>query len=189
MILKGVDPFEQPSFSLGNRLARMAWAVVYHGLFRWTPPPLHGLRALLLRLFGARLGRGCHVYPGARIWAPWNLEMEDHASLANGVICYSMARVHVGKRAVVSQRAHLCTGTHDHEDPLFQLQAFPITIGDHAWICAEAFVGPGVEIGEGAVVGACSVVTRSMPAWMVCAGNPCRPLKPRRPRSVAVSAG
>lgn len=182
MIRDGVNPYEQASFSLRNRLARVAWAIVYHGFFRWTPRPLHGLRAVALRCFGARLGRGCHVYPGARIWAPWNLAMDDQSCLADGVICYSMATIRIGARAVVSQGAHLCAGTHDYEDPNFQLYAQPIGIGARAWICTEAFVGPGVEIGEGAVIGARAVVTKSMPAWTVCAGNPCAPIKPRRIR-------
>ena len=141
---------------------------------------MHGLRAVILRGFGAKLGKNCHVYPTARIWAPWNLAMGDHACLANDVICYSMATIRIGERTVVSQGAHLCAGSHDYEDPHFQLYALPITIGADAWICAEAFLGPGVEIGEGSVIGARAVAMKSMPAWMVCAGNPCRPLKPRR---------
>lgn len=182
MIRKGINPYEQASFSLRNRLARLAWAVVYHGFFKWTPRPMHGLRAFILRLFGASLGKGCHVYPSAMIWAPWNLEMGSQACLGQGVNCYTMARIRIGEKAVVSQAAHLCSGTHDYEDPNFQLYALPIVIGAQAWICTEAFIGPGVEIGEGSVIGARAVVTKSMPAWMVCAGNPCKPIKPRHIR-------
>lgn len=183
MILKGINPHEQASFGPKNRAARVAWGLVYQGFFKWTPRPMHGVRARLLRLFGAKLGRKCHVYPRARIWAPWNLEMADHACLADDVNCYSMALIRIGEKAVVSQGAHLCAGTHDYEDPKFQLYALPITIGAHVWICTEAFVGPGVEISEGSVIGARAVVTQSMPAWTVCAGNPCKPIKPRRIRS------
>lgn len=75
MIRKGINPYEQASFSVKNRLARVIWSIVYHGFFKWTPRPTHGVRALILRMFGARLGRKCHVYPRVRIWAPWNLEM------------------------------------------------------------------------------------------------------------------
>ena len=182
MIRTGANPFEEASFTLANRIARGLWAAAYHLLFRWTPRPLHAVRATMLRVFGAKLGRNCHIYPTARIWAPWNLAMGDEACLASDVICYSMAPIRIGDRAVVSQGAHICAGTHDYEDPKFQLIALPITIGARSWICAEAFIGPGVTIGEGCVVGARAVVTKAMPAWMVCAGNPCRPIKPRKVR-------
>ena len=182
-VRKGIDPYRQASFSLRNRLARVAWAVVYISLFRTSPRPLHRWRALLLRLFGARIGRACHVYPRTRIWAPWNLVMHDEASMADDVNCYSMATVKLGRRCVISQGSHICTGAHDYEDPNFQLFAKPIRIGESAWVCAESFIGPGVRIGAGAVIGARSVVTHDMPEWMVCAGNPCKPLKPRVVRS------
>lgn len=178
-ILENIDPHTQPSFSLHNRLMRAGWSVVYSLLFRPSPRPCHAWRAFLLRAFGARLGSHCHVYPEAKIWAPWNLVMDDHAGMADGVTCYSMATVTLGKKVVVSQGAHLCTGTHDYESPSFQLYALPITVGDEAWLCAECFLGPGVTIGEGAVIGARSVVTKDMPAWTVCAGQPCKPIKSR----------
>lgn len=108
--------------------------------------------------------------------------MDEESALGRGVICYSMGHIHLGRRAVVSQRAHLCAGTHDYEDPGMQLITKPITIGERVWICTEAFIGPGVTIGDGAVIGARAVVTKDMPEWMVCAGNPCRPLKRRELR-------
>jgi len=180
LILANNTPFEGACFSLGNRLARVGWQLVWTLLFRPTPPPLHAWRCWLLRRFGAQIAPGCHIYSDAQIWAPWNLVMAPKACLGPRVICYSMAPITLGERVVVSQGVHLCTGTHDYTSPTFPLYAKPITIGADAWICTEAFIGPGVQIGEGAVVGARSVVTRDQPAWMVCAGNPCRPLKKRR---------
>jgi putative colanic acid biosynthesis acetyltransferase WcaF len=178
-ILEGVDSWTQPSFSLRNRTNRLFWGIVYVLLYRPTGRPLHAWRIFLLRCFGAKIGQHCRVYPNARIWAPWNLTLADYACLGEGVDCYSIAPVFIGKRAVVSQRAFICTGSHDYEDPNFQLYAKPIHIGNNAWICAEAFLGPGVTISEGAVIGARAVATKDMPAWTVCAGNPCKPLKPR----------
>lgn len=179
VILKDIDPYTQPSFSLKNRLARLVWAIVYTLFFQTSPRPFHAWRAFLLRCFGAKLGKGCHVYPKAKIWAPWNLVMEDHAGMADNVNCYSIAVISLGKKVVVSQGTFLCTGTHDYEDPSFQLYAKPIYVGDNAWLCAECFIHPGITIGEGTVIGARSVVTKDMPAWKVCAGNPCKPIKHR----------
>jgi putative colanic acid biosynthesis acetyltransferase WcaF len=178
-ILRENDPYTQPSFSLSNRLLRVAWGIVYALLFRTSPRPLHRWRAFLLRCFGAKMGRHCHVYPKAVIWAPWNLALADYVGIADDVQCYSIAAISIGERTVISQGTFLCTGTHNYEDPNFQLMAEPITIGAQVWLCAESFVHPGVTIADGTVVGARSVVTRDLPAWMVCTGNPCRPVKPR----------
>ena len=171
-------------FSLRNRLGRILWGIVYIILFRPSPRPLHAWRAWLLRRFGARVGRGAHVYPGVQIWAPWNLEIREEAGVGSGAILYSQGRITIGRRAVISQGAHLCAGTHDYNQPGFPLVTQPIVIGNHAWVAAEAFVHPGVTIGEGAVVGARSVVIKDMPPWMVCAGHPCKPLKERDRQNV-----
>jgi putative colanic acid biosynthesis acetyltransferase WcaF len=130
-------------------------------------------------MFGAKLGRNCHIYSGAVIWAPWNLEAGDEVGIADGAIIYNQAPIRLGRRVVISQGAHLCTGTHDYEHPGFPLIAKPIVVHEQAWIAAEVFVHPGVIVGEGAVVGARSVVTKDVPPWMVCTGNPSQPIKPR----------
>jgi len=178
-VLQGVDTFNQPSFSFGNRLRRLLWGVVWNLLFRLTPAPMFGWRNFLLRLFGAKIGRGCHIYNDVQVWAPWNLAMDDESALGRGVICYSMGPITLGKRVVVSQRVHLCAGTHDYNDPGMQLVTKPIMVCDRAWICAEAFIGPGVSIGEGAVIGARAVVTKDVPGWTVNAGNPCVTIRKR----------
>lgn len=179
-ILKNTDAYTQPCFNLSNRMMRVLWNLIYIVLFRHSPVYFHEWRAFLLRCFGAGIGKKVHVYPKARVWAPWNLEMDDNSCFADDVKCYSMAKITIGKKAVVSQGVQLVTGTHDYTDPFFSLKTAPITVGEKAWIAAEAFVCPGVTVGEGAVVGARSVVTSDVPAWMVCAGNPCRPVKPRK---------
>lgn len=188
MILAKENPFEGASFSRRNRLARVIWQVVWLLLFRPSPPPMHIWRCWLLRLFGAQIDSTCHVYSSVKIWAPWNLKMAAFSCLGPGVNCYSMGVIELEERVVVSQGAHLCSGSHDYTRESFQLFAEPILICADAWICAEAFLSPGVQIGEGAVIGARAVVTRSQPPWFVCAGNPARPCKPRRhPRSQAYS--
>jgi putative colanic acid biosynthesis acetyltransferase WcaF len=178
-ILQNIDPCIQASFSYKNRLARVLWNIFYTLFFRFSPRPFHFWRSFLLRCFGANIGTHCHVYPNVKIWAPWNLEMHNFSSMGDEVKCYSMGKITLGFKVAVSQGAYLCTGTHNYEDPNFQLLAKPIYIRDRAWICAECFIAPGVIIGEGAVIGARSVVTRNMPEWTVCAGNPCKPIKSR----------
>ncbi|WP_448658020.1 putative colanic acid biosynthesis acetyltransferase [Sphingomonas sp. CJ99] len=169
-----------PSFSLSHRLFRLVWNLVWAIAAAWTPPPLHRWRAMLLRLFGAKLGHGVRVYGKARIWYPPNLLMEDHAVVGPGATIYNQGRIVIGDHAIVSQGAHLCAGTHDISDPNFQLVTRPITIGRRAWIAAEAFVGPGVTIGEGAVLGARAVAMRDLAAWQVATGNPATVIKERR---------
>jgi putative colanic acid biosynthesis acetyltransferase WcaF len=171
--------FGGPSHSLCNRIARAGWNVCWTLFFRASPRPCHAWRSWVLRMWGARLGRKCHIYPGAVIWAPWNLVCGDEVGIADGVTLYNQAPISLGRRCVLSQGSYLCTGTHDYTSPDFRLFARPIEVGSFVWIAAEAFVHPGVVIGEGTVVGARSVVTKNLPPWMVCAGNPCRPIKPR----------
>jgi putative colanic acid biosynthesis acetyltransferase WcaF len=173
------DTFTGASFSLKNRISRLIWNFTALILFRYSPRPLHGWRVFLLRCFGAKIGKGVHIYPKAKIWAPWNLECGDETGIADGATIYCQGKITMGYRVVVSQGAHLVTGTHDYTQQGFQLYTKPIVIHDQAWIAAEAFVHPGITIGEGCVIGARSVVTKDMPAWMICAGHPCKPIKER----------
>ncbi|MDQ1085611.1 putative colanic acid biosynthesis acetyltransferase WcaF [Siphonobacter sp. SORGH_AS 1065] len=173
------DTITGPSFSLKNRLCRFVWNCSSLLFFYYSPIPFHGWRRFVLRCFGAKVANGVHVYPGVKIWAPWNLSLDSECGIAKGAILYNQAPIHIGRRAVISQEAFLCSGTHDYQVPGFPLRAYPIHVGAHAWVAAQAFIHPGVTIGEGCVIGARSVVTRSMPEWMVCAGHPCQPIKER----------
>lgn len=141
---------------------------------------MHQWRSFLLRCFGAKVGKGVHVYPKVKIWAPWNLELADECGIANGVTLYSQGKITIGKRVVISQGAHLVAGTHDYTKHGFPLLTMPISVGDYVWIASEAFVHPGITINEGSVIGARSVVITDIPAWMVCAGHPCKPIKERK---------
>ncbi len=167
---------------LRSQLGRAVWGAVWVLLYRPSPRPLHGWRRVLLRLFGARVGRAAHPYPSAWVWAPWNLDMGDHSCLADGVDCYNVARITLGASALVSQRAFLCGATHDHRHADFPLVPRPITVAAGAWVAAEAFVGPGVTVGAGAVVGARAVVVRDVPPGAVVAGNPSRVVGQRNDR-------
>lgn len=169
----------QSELSLANRMGRALWGVVWLVLFRPSPRPLHVWRVLLLRLFGARLGRGVRVYNSARIWAPWNFVMGDFSVLGDRVDCYSVARVEIGAHSIVSQYSFLCTATHDADQAHFPLITAPIRIGDRSWVAADAFIGPGVTVGEGAVVGARASVFKDVEPWTVVGGTPARLIRSR----------
>lgn len=177
----GIDLAEYCNpFPLRQRLKRLLWNVVWLVLCRYSPTPLHGWRRFWLRAFGAKVGRGAHPYPRAKIWAPWNLEMGEHSCLANDVDCYSVDRIVLGDHAIVSQYGFLCTASHDPDDPSFCLVTAPIAVAAQAWIAADAFIGPGVTVGVGAVVGARATVFKDVPAWTIVVGNPAKVLRQRR---------
>ena len=158
---------------------RVLWHVVWLCLYRPTPRPFHAWRRFLLRLFGATIEADTFPYPSARIWAPWNLTMLRGSCIADDVECYSVAPIHLGYRATVSQRAYLCTASHDYRVAGMPLVTAPIRINDDAWITACAYVGPGITVAEGAIVAACAVVVKDVPAWTVVGGNPAKHIKSR----------
>lgn len=163
-----------------QKVRRFLWNIVWILFFRTTPKwCLKEWRVFLLKLFGASIGKGCAIHPTVRVWAPWNLRLQDYVCLAPNVDCYSVACVTIGSRVTVSQRAFLCCASHDITSPMMELTSQPITISSQAWIAAQAFIGPGVTVGEGAVVGACAVVTKDVEPWTVVAGNPARVIKKR----------
>ena len=168
-----------PSFTLMSRAHRALWNASWLLLARWTPPFAHPWRRFLLRLFGARIGEGAHIYSSAKIWLPRNLTMDAFACLGPAANCYCIAEVRLGAHVVISQGAELCTGSHDLSDPAFQLVAKPIVVEQGAWIAAGAFVGPGVTIGERAVLGARAVAFKDIPAGSIFIGNPAAFLKAR----------
>lgn len=180
--MKHKDPFLKPAFRLGNRARRALWNVVYALLFCPSPRPLHAWRRWLLRCFGAKMGAHTHIYPKARIWAPWNLQCEDMATVADDAVIYNPEPLFLGSHAIISQQAYICGATHDYEDPAFPLIAFPIRIEAYAWVCARASVQPGVNVGEGAVLGLGAVATRDLEPWTVYGGIPARALKRRNPQ-------
>jgi putative colanic acid biosynthesis acetyltransferase WcaF len=158
--------------TISSKIARVLWHIVWLFLYRPSPAIAHGWRCLLLRSFGAHIGKGAHPYPDVKIWAPWNLTMSDHSTLANGVDCYCVDRVILGRHVTVSQYSYLCTASHDYRDRDMPLITAPIVIGDHAWITADVFIGPGVTIGDGTVITARSSVFSDIGPWRIAKGNP-----------------
>jgi putative colanic acid biosynthesis acetyltransferase WcaF len=140
---------------------------------------LHAWRSALLRIFGASIGENCHIYPGARIWAPWNLVCEDVVAVADGAEIYNPCRITLGSHCIVSQHAYLCGASHDYNDPAFPMIWAPITIGAYAWIGARATVQMGVTVGDGAILGLGAIATRDLEPWSINAGIPARKIKAR----------
>lgn len=165
--------------STNNRIARALWSVVYLFLFRPSPRIFHAWRALLLRCFGAKIGSSVRIYSSARIWAPWNLTMHDASCLGEYVDCYSVANITLHKNAVVSQYSFLCSASRDITSLEKPLITGEIAVGENAWVAADAFVGPGVCIGEAAVVSARASVFKDVEAWTVVGGNPAVFIKQR----------
>lgn len=166
-------------WSLGERLRIQFWEICW-GLFcAWTPKNLVGWRLMWLRLFGAHLEGRPFVHQRARIHKPWRLTLHDGATLGDRANAYTQGEIVIGPWASVAQEAYLCTGTHNFDAPDLALITAPIVIEAHAFVGARAFILPGITVGEGAIVGAGSVVTHNVPAWTVCAGNPARVMRKR----------
>ncbi|HZE91580.1 MAG TPA: putative colanic acid biosynthesis acetyltransferase [Rhizobacter sp.] len=165
--------------TLRNRAARAVWGIAYLLLVRLSPRPFHAWRTSIYRLFGAKLGAHCRIYPRAEVWAPWNLICEDAVTIANGAVIYNALPMHLASHSTVSQDAYLCGSTHDVDDPAFPMISSPICVGPYAWICARAVVGPGVKVAEGAVLGLAGVTMRDLEPWTVYAGIPARALRKR----------
>jgi putative colanic acid biosynthesis acetyltransferase WcaF len=168
-----VSQFASP-WAMGHRAMRVLWEFCWFVFCSWTPKPLNGWRLFWLRVFDAKIHGTPFVHQRARIAIPWNLTLHDRACLGDRANAYTLGEIEIHERAIVAQEAYLCTGTHDFGDPALPLQTAKISIGPRAFIGARVFVMPGVNIGAGAIVGACSVVTRDVPENTVVAGNPAR---------------
>lgn len=162
-----------------EQLGRLLWMWLGQPLFRYSFRTAFGWRRFLLRVFGARVGRETNIYNSAVIYFPWNLEIGEWSSIGEWVLIYNLGKIKIGNNTSISLRAHLCSGTHDYRDPAMKLQKCPITIADQAWVCADAFIAPGVSVGEGAVIGARAVVVRDVAPWNVIGGNPAVFIKKR----------
>ena len=163
-----------------HQVIRMLWTIAWNIFARPLPRSMgSGWKRMLLRAFGARIDASAVVYSSAKVYFPANLIMERNSCLASDVDCYNVALVKVCANATVSQGAYLCTASHDISNPLHPLITAPIVIENQAWVAADAFVGMGVTIGEGAVVGARAAVFKNVEPWTVVGGNPAKFIKKR----------
>ena len=166
-----------------HQAVRMLWNILWP-LTTWflTRSLGMGWKRSLLRMFGAKVHPTAQVYSSARIYYPANLTMEAYSCLADGVECYNVAPVTVGAHSTISQGTLLCTASHDITDSHHRLVTAPIMIEDQVWIGARAYIGMGVVVRQGAVVGATASVYKTVEPWTVVGGNPARFIKKREIR-------
>jgi putative colanic acid biosynthesis acetyltransferase WcaF len=161
-------------------LGRLFWDILQVPLFKWTPRQLWGIRNSVLRLFGASIGKNVQIHPSVRIAIPWNLKVSANSSIGDRAIIYNLGSITLGESVTISQHAHLCAGSHDFTKLDLPLTKPPIVVEDGVWVCADAFVGPGVRVGKLAIVGARAVITRDVQAYAIMVGNPARKLAKKR---------
>lgn len=176
-IFQTLNRAEVAPYRVGERLRRMAWTFVNRTV--WRLPRGWGWRRWLLRQFGAKVGRGAIFRASAQVFHPWLFEIGDHSTLGPGVVIYNLGPVKIGSHTTISQDSYVCAGTHDYTVPYLPLQRPPIVIGSGVWVAAQAFVGPGVTIGDNCVIGARAAVFKDIPPGMIAAGNPAKVIKPR----------
>jgi len=174
------DARHHSPYSTREKLKRLLWAVTQATLFRWSFHTMNGWRAMLLRMFGARVGKPCMIRRTVRIECPWNLSIGNNVAIGDRATLYALGPITLGDRVTISQHVHLCAGTHDFDQPNMPLIRPPITIEADAWIAADAFVGPGVSVHEGAILGARACAFSDLKAWTIYGGNPAKAIKPRR---------
>ncbi len=159
-------------------IGRMLWAAC-SPLFRYSPRLMWGWRRFLLRSFGAKVGKKVNIMPTVKVFIPWQFEIGDWSCIGFDALIYNLGEIKIGENVTVSQRAHLCAGTHDFRDPAMPLIRSTITVHDGVWICADAFVGPNVEIHKNAIVGAGAVLLRHVENDVIVGGNPAKPIGKR----------
>jgi putative colanic acid biosynthesis acetyltransferase WcaF len=169
-----------PRYSYSHKLLRIVWRFSWWLLASWTPPELRSWRVFLLRMFGARIGKNTDVRNSASVWYPPNLMIGDSSLIGPHVDIYNMDKIEIGAGCIISQHATLCGGTHEIDDVRFRLITRPIVIGNNCWIASRAFIGPGVTVGEGTVLGAAAVAFKNLDPWTVYIGNPATALRQRK---------
>ena len=175
-----VNNYVEPAFSKKNKLRRMLWNITWAILCSWTPNLMHAWRIMVLRMFGAKIGKQNFIYPDCKIWAPWLLETENTATIGPRVEVYNPGGFYLGHHAILSQDAYICGATHDYNSANFTYLKRRIVIEPYVWICAKAVVLPGVCCGEGSVLAAAAIATRDLDNWSVYAGNPAVKVKSRK---------
>jgi len=179
-MFQNLKTFKIPNGFRGKSIFHVQlWWITQGIFFRLSPQFMYGWRRLLLRLYGANIGKHVLIRPTAKILYPWKLTIGDWSWIGDDVTLHNMANIIIGKNCVISQKSYLCTGSHDYTEPSFDIFAKPIEIKDEVWVATDVFIAPGITIGTGTIIGFRSTVNKNLPSQMICYGNPAKPVKKR----------
>ena len=180
IMYQNLETFKMPKGFRGKSIIYVQlWRFLYSTLFRMSPQFMYGWRRTLLRLFGANIGKNVLIRPTVKILYPWKLTIGNWSWIGDEVTLYNMANINIGQNCVISQKSYLCTSSHDHNRPSFDIFAELIDIKDEVWVASDVFIAPGITIETGTVVGFRSTVNTNLPENMICFGNPAKPMRPR----------
>ena len=165
--------YDNAWYSPGRSIVwRAAWLFVGLPLFRSALLPFSRLRVALLRLFGAHVGVNVVIHSEVSVKYPWHLQIGNNCWIGERAWIDCLTTVKLGDDVCISQGTYICTGNHDWNDPSFGLIVRPVVLNSGSWAAAKSVLMPGAVLCEGAVAGAGSVVTRTIPPYEVHTGNP-----------------
>jgi len=172
---RDLSEYNQDWFDRGRPgLFIILWWIIQGTIFRFSFHNMYKFRSIILKAFGAKLGKNVKIRASAKFHYPWKVDIGDNSWIGDNVNLYSLDNIKVGKNTVISQNTYINTGSHDINDPYFGLITKPVIIENEVWICANCFVNLGVSIGVGVTIGAMSNVTKDIPDYIFCVGNPCK---------------
>jgi len=162
-----------------SKVTVQLWWMVQATLFAWSPQVMYGWRRFLLRLFGAKIGKGVLIRSTAKVTYPWNVEIGDYCWIGEDNVLYSLGKITIGNHVAFAHKVYINTGGHDYTKPSFDIFAEPVVIEDECWLTNDVYVAPGVTIGKGTIIAARSSVLKNIPGNKICVGTPAVPIKDR----------
>jgi len=178
--MQKLNHFKLPeNFRGRNAIIVQIWWFTQATLFNLSPQFLYGWRRFLLRLFGAKIGKGVVLRPTVKITYPWKITIGDFSWIGDDVTLYSLGEIEIGTNTVISQKSYLCTGSHDYKNESFPIYAKKITIGNESWIATDVYIAPGITVGNNVVVGARSSIFNNLEKEGIYVGSPAKFIKDR----------
>jgi putative colanic acid biosynthesis acetyltransferase WcaF len=172
--------FNVPSEFRGrSKFTVQLWWIIQETLFQWSPQILYGWRTFLLKIFGAKIGKNVKIRSTAKIVYPWKVNIGDYTWIGDDCILYSLGNIQIGSHVAIAHSVYFNTGGHDYQKLTFDIFAKSIVIENECWITNDVYIAPGVNIGEGTIVGARSSVLKDLPAGKICYGSPAVPIRDR----------